>query len=55
MIKKLLIANRGEIVCRIGRTCHRLGIPVATVHSAADRDSLHVRLIGESVEIGPAP
>lgn len=55
MIKKLLIANRGEIVCRIGRTCRRLGIPVATIHSAADRDALHVRTIGESIEVGAAP
>lgn len=55
MIKKLLIANRGEIVCRIDRTCRRLGIPVATVHSVADRDSLHVRTVGESIEIGAAP
>lgn len=54
-ITKLLIANRGEIVRRIGRTCRRLGIPAATVHSAADRDALHVRDIGESVEIGAAP
>lgn len=55
MIGKLLIANRGEIVCRIHRTCQRLGIPTATVHSAADRDALHVRTVGESIEIGPAP
>lgn len=55
MIQKLLIANRGEIVCRIDRTCRRLGIPTATVHSVADRDSLHVRTVGESIEIGAAP
>lgn len=55
MIEKLLIANRGEIVCRIHRTCQRLGIPTATVHSAADRDGLHVRTVGESIDIGPAP
>ena len=55
MIHKLLIANRGEIACRIARTCVRLAIPVATVHSRADRDALHVRTIGESVEIGDAP
>jgi 3-methylcrotonyl-CoA carboxylase alpha subunit len=55
VIKKLLIANRGEIVCRIHRTCRRLGIPTATVHSTADRDSVHVRAVGESIEIGPAP
>ncbi|MGO9360695.1 MAG: acetyl/propionyl/methylcrotonyl-CoA carboxylase subunit alpha [Xanthobacteraceae bacterium] len=54
MFKKVLIANRGEIACRIARTCHRLGIAVAGVHSAADADALHVKMIGESVEIGNA-
>ncbi|MGA0595898.1 acetyl/propionyl/methylcrotonyl-CoA carboxylase subunit alpha [Enterovirga sp. CN4-39] len=53
--KKILIANRGEIACRIARTCRRLGIGVAGVHSEADRNALHVREIGESIEIGPAP
>ncbi len=55
MFKKILIANRGEIACRIARTCRRLGIAVAGVHSSADRDALHVKEIGESVEIGAAP
>lgn len=55
MFRKILIANRGEIACRIARTCRRLGIGVATVHSAADRTALHVREIGESIEIGAAP
>ena len=54
MFKKILIANRGEIACRIARTCHRLGIAVAGVHSAADADAVHVRVIGESTEIGGA-
>ena len=54
MFKKILIANRGEIACRIARTCRRLGIAVAGVHSSADRDALHVDLIGESIEIGGA-
>lgn len=55
-IHKVLIANRGEIACRIARTCRRLGLRVATVHSTADRHARHVREIGESVEIGgPAP
>ena len=54
MFKKILIANRGEIACRIARTCRRLGIAVAGVHSAADADALHVRMIGESTEIGGA-
>jgi 3-methylcrotonyl-CoA carboxylase alpha subunit len=54
-LKKILIANRGEIACRIARTCRRLGLAVATVHSSADRAALHVRTIGESIEVGPAP
>src|SRR3989338_8658175 len=54
MFKKILIANRGEIACRIAHTCRRLGIAVAGVHSSADRDALHVDLIGESIEIGGA-
>ncbi|NVN86845.1 MAG: ATP-grasp domain-containing protein [Rhodopseudomonas sp.] len=52
MFKKILIANRGEIACRIARTCQRMGIAVAGVHSSADADALHVRIIGESIEIG---
>ena len=55
MIRKILIANRGEIAIRVARTCNRLGIPTATVHSTADRFSRHVREIGESVELGPPP
>jgi 3-methylcrotonyl-CoA carboxylase alpha subunit len=54
-IRKLLIANRGEIACRIARTCRRLGIATATVHASADRAARHVREIGESVELGEAP
>jgi 3-methylcrotonyl-CoA carboxylase alpha subunit len=54
VFKKILIANRGEIACRIARTCHRLGIAVAGVHSAADADALHVKMIGDSIEIGNA-
>lgn len=52
MFKKILIANRGEIACRIARTCRRLGIEVAGVHSSADADALHVKTVGESYEIG---
>ena len=55
MFKKILIANRGEIACRIARTCRRLGVEVAGVHSSADEGSLHVKTIGESYLIGNAP
>jgi 3-methylcrotonyl-CoA carboxylase alpha subunit len=55
MFKKILIANRGEIALRIARTCRGMGIAVATVHSQADANALHVRDIGESVLLGPAP
>jgi acetyl/propionyl-CoA carboxylase alpha subunit len=52
MYRKILIANRGEIACRIARTLRRMGVAVATVHSSADSEALHVREIGESVAIG---
>lgn len=54
MIKKLLIANRGEIALRIQRACREMGIKTVAVHSTADRDLKHVRLADESVCIGPA-
>jgi acetyl/propionyl-CoA carboxylase alpha subunit len=55
MYKKILIANRGEIACRIARTLRRMGIAAATVHSSADANALHVREVGESVLIGGGP
>src|SRR6267142_1598220 len=53
--KKILIANRGEIACRIIWTCKEMGIRTVAVHSDVDRDSLHVRFADESACIGPAP
>ncbi|MEQ8966896.1 MAG: acetyl/propionyl/methylcrotonyl-CoA carboxylase subunit alpha [Azospirillaceae bacterium] len=59
MFKSLLIANRGEIACRVVKTCARLGIRPIAVHSEADADALHVRMAreagGSAVAIGPPP
>ena len=55
MIQSLLIANRGEIACRIIRTARRLGIRTVAVYSDADADALHVRSADQAVHIGPSP
>ncbi|MBL4627344.1 MAG: acetyl/propionyl/methylcrotonyl-CoA carboxylase subunit alpha [Roseicyclus sp.] len=53
MFKKLLIANRGEIACRVIKTAKRMGIPTVAVYSDADRNALHVKMADEAVNIGP--
>ena len=55
MFKRILIANRGEIACRIIRTARRMGIETVAVYSDADRNALHVEMADTAVRIGPAP
>ena len=55
MIKKILIANRGEIACRIIRTCKLMGIKTLVIYSEADKNSLHVRESDKAVFIGESP
>jgi propionyl-CoA carboxylase alpha chain len=55
MIQKILIANRGEIACRVIKTARKMGIKTVAVYSDADRNALHVEMADEAVHIGPAP
>jgi propionyl-CoA carboxylase alpha chain len=55
MFKKILIANRGEIACRVIKTARKMGIKTVAVYSDADRTALHVRMADEAVHIGPPP
>jgi acetyl-CoA carboxylase biotin carboxylase subunit len=55
MFKKILIANRGEIACRVIRACREMGIATVAVFSDADADALHVRMADEAFPVGPAP
>ena len=55
MFTKLLIANRGEIACRIIRTCQKMGIKTVAIYSTADRESLHVKMADEAYLVGEAP
>src|SRR5438552_9963167 len=53
MFKRILVANRGEIACRIIKTARRLGIATVAVYSDADKDALHVEMADTAVAIGP--
>ncbi|MGA8699255.1 MAG: biotin carboxylase N-terminal domain-containing protein, partial [Xanthobacteraceae bacterium] len=55
MFKRILIANRGEIACRIIKTARRMGIATVAVYSDADRDALHVEMTDEAIAIGRPP
>ncbi|MEO0436003.1 MAG: acetyl-CoA carboxylase biotin carboxylase subunit [Pseudomonadota bacterium] len=55
MFKRILIANRGEIACRVARTAHRLGVETIAVYSEADRQALHVKAADQAYLLGPAP
>ena len=55
MFTKILIANRGEIACRVITTARRMGIRTVAIYSDADADALHVQMADEAVRIGPAP
>ncbi len=54
LFKKILIANRGEIACRVAKTAKRMGIKTIGVYSSADKDAKHVQIVDEAFHIGPA-
>ena len=55
MFKKLLIANRGEIACRVIKSARKMGIATVAIYSDADSKSLHVQMADEAIHIGPPP
>src|SRR3979411_398498 len=55
MFKRILIANRGEIACRVIKTARKMGIKTVAVYSDADRNALHVEMADEAVHIGESP
>ena len=55
MFTKILIANRGEIACRVIKSARKMGIKTVAVYSDADRNALHVKMADEAYHIGPAP
>jgi acetyl/propionyl-CoA carboxylase alpha subunit len=55
LFNKVMIANRGEIACRVARTCHNLGIPTVGIYSEVDKYSLHVKEMDQCFLVGPAP
>ena len=55
MFDKILIANRGEIACRVIKSARKMGIKTVAVYSDADKEALHVRMADEAVHIGPSP
>ena len=55
MFKKILIANRGEIACRVIKSAQSMGIATVAVYSVAERDAVHVQMADEAVVFGPPP